>query len=126
MAGIIRETPADEDVVITANVDPTRILEYLSWQGVKHPVTFVIKNDAPEFPASMKKVVWFTGASPERDDMRTRLLNDLEKLQIVAGDSSGPLAILPWFVSRSEPGSQAQLNEQAAAVSRLPHLLPPP
>ena len=72
MARIIRDTPADEDVVITANADPTRILEYLSWQGVKHPVTFVIKNDAPDFPASMKKVVWFTGASPERDDMRTR------------------------------------------------------
>jgi 4-amino-4-deoxy-L-arabinose transferase-like glycosyltransferase len=126
MARIIRSTPADEDVVITANADPTRILEYLSWQGVKHPVTFVIKNDAPDFPASMKRVVWFTGASPDRDDMRTRALNDLEKMQIVAGDSSGPLAILPWFVSRSEPGSQAQLNDQAATVSRLPHLLPPP
>jgi hypothetical protein len=74
----------------------------------------------------MKKVVWFTGASPERADMKTRALNDLEKMQIVAGDSSGPLAILPWFVSRSEPGSQAQLNEQGEVVSRLPHLLPPP
>ena len=47
-------------------------------------------------------------------------------MQIVAGDSSGPLAILPWFVSRSEPGSQAQLNEQAESSSPPPPLLPPP
>jgi 4-amino-4-deoxy-L-arabinose transferase-like glycosyltransferase len=126
MARIARHTPADEDVVITANADPTRILEYLSWQGVKRPVTFVIKNDPPEFPATMKKIVWFTGAPPDREDMKTHALNDLEQMQIVAGDSSGPLAILPWFVSRSEPGSQAQLDEQGEAVSRLPHLLPPP
>jgi 4-amino-4-deoxy-L-arabinose transferase-like glycosyltransferase len=126
MARIIRDTPADEDVVITANADPTRILEYLSWQGVRRPVTFVIKDDPPDLPASMKKIVWFTGASPARDDMRTRALNDLEEMQIVAGDSSGPLAILPWFVSRSEPSSPAQLDAQGEAVSRLPHLLPPP
>jgi 4-amino-4-deoxy-L-arabinose transferase-like glycosyltransferase len=126
MARIIRHTRPDEDVVITANADPTRILEYLSWQDVHRPVTFVIKNDPPELPATMKKIVWFTGVPPDREDMKTRALNDLEKMQIVAGDSSGPLAILPWFESRSEPGSQAQLDEQGAAVSRLPHLLPPP
>jgi 4-amino-4-deoxy-L-arabinose transferase-like glycosyltransferase len=126
MARIIRDTPAGEDVVITANADPTRILEYLSWQDVQRPVAFVVKNDPPDFPATMTKIVWFTGAPPERDDMQTRPLNDLEKMQIVAGDSSGPLAILPWFVSRSEPASQAQLDEQGEAVSRLPHLLPPP
>lgn len=126
MARIIRDTPADEGVIVAANADPARILEYLSWQDVKRPVLFVVKNDAPDLPASMKKVVWFTGASPERADMKTRALNDLGRMQIVAGDSSGPLAILPWFVSRSEPGSPAQLNEQGAVVSRLPHLLPPP
>jgi 4-amino-4-deoxy-L-arabinose transferase-like glycosyltransferase len=126
MARIIRDAPADDSVVITANADPTRILEYLSWQGVRRRVTFVIKNDPPDLPATMKKVVWFTGASPERSDMKTRALNDLQKMQIVAGDSSGPLAILPWFVSRSEPDSPARLNEQGEAVSRLPHLLPPP
>src|SRR4029079_16883222 len=52
MARIIRDTPADEDVVITANADRTRILEYLSWQGGQHPVQFDIKNAQRGFPAA--------------------------------------------------------------------------
>lgn len=126
MARIIRDTPRRDDVIIGPSAFPPRILEYLSWQGVRRPAFFIIKDDAPELDLVGNRIVWLTGSSPDRSDMRTRALNDLDALQIVAGDSSGPLGILPWFVSTSEPETQADLDDQSRRVSRLPHLLPPP
>jgi hypothetical protein len=58
--------------------------------------------------------------------MTTRSLNDLDRMQIIAGDSSGPLAILPWFASQAFPLTRADFDHQSDVVSRLPHLLPPP
>ena len=126
MARVIRDTPVDDDVIIGPSAFPPRILEYLHWQGVRRPVFFIIKNDAPELDLVGNRIVWLTGSSPERRDMRTRALNDIEDMQIVAGDSSGPLGILPWFVSTSEPSTSSELDDQSRVVSRLPHLLPPP
>ena len=58
--------------------------------------------------------------------MTTRPLNDLDRMQIIAGDSSGLLAILPWFVSTAFPLTRADFDRQSNVVAGLPHLLPPP
>jgi len=127
LARIVRDTPADEDVIIGPSANPARILDYLSWQGVDRPVSFQLKNAGPPpMLLQPRRVTWLTGSSPDQPDMTTRPLNDLDRMQIIAGDSSGPLAILPWFESTAFPLTRDDFIRQADVVSRLPHLLPPP
>jgi hypothetical protein len=71
-------------------------------------------------------VLWLTGAPPQRPDMTTRALNDLSKMQVIAGDKSGLLVVLPWFASTSHPRSVEELDAQRAAIARLPPFLPAP
>lgn len=127
LARVVHDTPADEDVVIGPSANPDRILDYLSWKGVHRPVTFLLANGSPPpLLLQPRRVTWLTGASPNQPDMTTTPLNDLDRMQIIAGDSSGPLGILPWFSSTAFPLTRADFDRQARVVAGLPHLLPPP
>ncbi len=127
LARIVNDTPPDQDVVIGPSANPDRILDYLGWKGVHRPVTFLLAHGSPPaLPDQPRRVTWLTGASPDQPDMTTKPLNDLDRMQVIAGDSSGPLAILPWFSSTAYPLTRADFDRQAVVVAGLPHLLPPP
>ncbi len=47
-------------------------------------------------------------------------------MQVIAGDRSGLLVVLPWFASTSHPTSAAELETQREAIAHLPPFLPAP
>jgi uncharacterized membrane protein len=118
----VQDAPRDASVVI-GPVDkrwPRLIRDYLDWQGVHRPVTFIVANrPPPSIPLQAGGVRWFSGTAPFRPDIKVHDLNDLRKMQVIAGDRSVILAILPWFESTSMPRTQAELDDQRDAVARL-------
>ena len=67
-----------------------------------------------------------TGGPPGGKAFRTRALNSVRDLQVIAGDRSTPGAILPWYVSVSAPKTAHELHRQRGKIVELPVLLPPP
>ncbi len=127
LARVVRDVPADRTVVIGPSAYPPLIRDYLGWKGVHRDVTYIVsKAPPPVVPLARGGVTWLTGASPNQSDMTTFPLNNLRKMQVIAGDTSGPLVIVPWFVSMSTPPTVGDFNRQAIVVAGLPHLLPPP
>ncbi len=123
LARAVRDAPADAAVVI-GPVD-TRwkplIPQYLRWQGVEdRPLTFLVAGEpVPAIPRPEGEVVWLTGSPPRTAGLRTDSFNDLDRMQVIAGDRSVLQAILPWFGSTSRPASQAELDRQRDVVARL-------
>jgi 4-amino-4-deoxy-L-arabinose transferase-like glycosyltransferase len=128
-ARAVRDAPEGQDVVVggTTGRAARLIRDYLSWQGVDRPVTFLVPGRTPPEPGAMPNgVTWLTGAPPQRSDMSTRALNDLGSMQVIAGDRSGLLVILPWFASTSQPQSAGDFVSQRDAIAILPPFLPAP
>ena len=128
-ARVVHDAPAGQRIVVGSSTRRAAglIRDYLHWKGVDRPVTFLVPGrQAPTIPVSADGVLWLTGAPPDRPDMRTRPLNDLAKMQVIAGDRSGLLIVLPWFASTSHPSSAAELETQRQAISQLPPFLPAP
>jgi hypothetical protein len=103
------------------------IRQYLDWRGVDREVTFILPaSTATRTQPSADAVTWLTGAPPNQPALRTRPLNDLDSMQVLAGDRSGLLVILPWFASTSRPGSAEEYTRQRDAIAALPPFLPAP
>jgi 4-amino-4-deoxy-L-arabinose transferase-like glycosyltransferase len=127
VARAVHDAPADRTVVVGPSAFPPLIRAYLHWKGVDRDVIFILaKQPPPPIPLTAGGITWLTGASPNQPDMTTLPLNNLDQMQVIAGDSSGPLVIVPWFVSMSNPQTTNDFNRQATVVAGLPHLLPPP
>ncbi len=122
LAKVVAGAPRDSLVVI-GPVD-TRwvpwITDYLDWKGVKRPVQFLVAGTAaPRLAFDGAPVTWLTGSPPTAPGFRTRALNDLDRMQIIAGDRSVRQAILPWFASTSHPTTRRQLQQQRDAIFTL-------
>ncbi len=125
----VRDAPPGRRIIVGSSTHRTAglIRDYLHWKGVDRPVTFIVTGRPPaEESLPTDGVLWLTGAPPQRPDMTTRPLNDVSKMQVIAGDKSGLLVVLPWFASTSHPRSAEELDAQREAISRLPPFLPPP
>lgn len=128
-ARVVRDAPAGRDIVVgSTTLRTTHLIRgYLHWKGVDRPVTFLVPGVKPAPPGSLSAgVTWLTGAPPRRPDLSTRSLNDLDSMQVIAGDRSGLLVILPWFASTSSPQSDAEFDTQRDAIATLPPFLPAP
>lgn len=128
-ARLVQDAPAGQRVVVGSSTRRAAglIQDYLHWKGVNRPVTFLVPGSTPSTaPLPADGVLWLTGAPPERSDMSTRPLNDLGKMQVIAGDRSGLLIVLPWFASTSHPTSADELEAQREAIAQLPPFLPAP
>lgn|GEM_PF-6276752 len=119
-----------DDLVVVGPVDerwPPAIREYLAWRGVHRRLVFVVPGHRPpELVIPHGRVVWITGSPPGGHAFRTRGLNSLKDLQVIAGDRTAPASILPWFVSTSEPRTDHELLRQLQRIRRLAVVLPPP
>ena len=121
--------PRHDDVVVGPIDQRWRrpLTQYLGWRGRPPPAPLHRRGgpsrDSRRVPL---RVVWVTGSDPGVPGLTTRPLNDVTKMQVIAGDRTAPPAILPWFVSTSRPRTQATLDAQLAAVARIPALLSPP
>lgn len=128
-ARVIESAP-EGSLVVVGPVDARwlrLIPEYLDWKGVDREVIYVeASGPRPELRVRPGPVTWLTGASPNLPELRTRPLNDLDSMQIIAGDSDGLLVILPWFASTSAPTSADDLNRQRDAIVGLTPFLPAP
>jgi 4-amino-4-deoxy-L-arabinose transferase-like glycosyltransferase len=131
LARVVRDAPADGTVVIGPVGDEwvPLIRRYLQWKGVDRDVTFLVAehlrhNPPPPIPFRPGGVTWLTGAPPPGDGLTTEPLNDLDRMQIIAGDRSVILAILPWFASTSTPPSAAALERQRDSLLELPPFMP--
>jgi mannosyltransferase len=129
LARVVGGAPPDALVVI-GPVD-TRwvpwIKNYLDWKGVDRPVRFLVAGKpAPKLPFNGALVVWLTGSPPADPDLATSPLNDIHRMQIIAGDRSVRQAILPWFASTSEPASRSELDAQRDSVFTLPPFMDAP
>jgi hypothetical protein len=128
-ARVVAEAPAGQDIVSgPATARSARyIRSYLHWKGVDRHVTFLIRGALPAVSAVPPDgVTWLTGSPPNRPDMQTRSLNDLRSMQVIGGDRSGLLVILPWFASTSRPSTVEELTQQRDAVAGLGVFLPAP
>jgi 4-amino-4-deoxy-L-arabinose transferase-like glycosyltransferase len=128
-ARTIREAPPDS-LVVVGPVDERwlrLIPQYLDWKGVDRPVEFIeASGRRPDLELRPGGVTWLSGAPPGQADMQTRALNDVDAMQVIAGDSSGLLVILPWFASTSAPASAGELTRQRDVIAGLPPFLPAP
>ncbi len=128
LAVVIAQTAAD-DVVVVGPVDRrwrTPVRNYLDWQGIHRRLHFMIPGGPlPHFEVPNGQVVWVTGSPPGGRAFRTRPLNSLPDLQVIAGDRSTPGSIVPWFVSVSTPRSATELQGQVERIGKLAVLLPP-
>jgi hypothetical protein len=128
-ARTVRDAPEDS-LVVVGPVDERwlrLIPQYLGWKGVDRPVAYLeASGRRPTLPLRPGGVTWLTGAPPNQPDMGTQALNDVDALQIIAGDSSGLRVILPWFASTSLPTSEADLTRQRDVIVGLPPFLPAP
>jgi 4-amino-4-deoxy-L-arabinose transferase-like glycosyltransferase len=125
----VRDAPGGRAIVVgsTTRRAAGYIRDYLHWKGVDRPVTFLVPGHRPPpIAVTPQGVLWLTGAPPDRSDMTTKPLNDLAKMQVIAGDRSGLLIILPWFASTSHPTSEGELGTQRDAIAQLPPFLPAP
>jgi hypothetical protein len=125
----VHDAPSGRRIIVGSSTRRTAglIRDYLHWKGVDRNLTFIVPGHsqaARSLPTD--GVLWLTGAPPQRPDMTTRALNDLSKMQVIAGDKSGLLVVLPWFASTSHPRSVEELDAQRAAIARLPPFLPAP
>jgi hypothetical protein len=128
-ARVVRDAPEDS-LVVVGPVDERwlrLIPRYLEWKGVDREVVYVeASGPRPDLPVRPGGVTWLTGAPPNLPELSTRALNDLDDLQVIAGDSDGLLVILPWFASTSNPGSAEELHRQRDAIAGLTPFLPAP
>jgi hypothetical protein len=128
-ARTVRDAPGDS-LVVVGPVDERwlrLIPQYLDWKGVDRPVEYLeASGRRPDLPLRPGGVTWLTGAPPNQPDMRTQALNDVDAMQIIAGDSSGLHVILPWFASTSRPASEQDLTRQRDVIVGLPPFLPAP
>ena len=125
----VHDAPAGQSIVVGSLTRRASglVRDYLHWKGIDRPVTFLVPGtQAPRIAVTPQGVLWLTGAPPDRVDMTTKPLNDLGKLQVIAGDRSGLLIVLPWFASTSHPTSDAELRAQRDAIAQLPPFLPAP
>jgi mannosyltransferase len=123
LAAAVRDAPADRAVVIGPVDERWRPLipQYLRWQGVpERPITFIVAGEpVPAVELRPGGVLWLTGSPPRMPALDTEAFNDLDRMQVIAGDRSVTQAILPWFGSWSDPRSQAELDRQRDRVARL-------
>jgi 4-amino-4-deoxy-L-arabinose transferase-like glycosyltransferase len=117
---------------IPDNWEP-QIKAYLVSKHVQHPVSFMLTgrphSAAPRLDRSVRRVLWLTGAPPHLPRLRTRGLNHVDKMQIIAGDHSWVLhgeITLPLFASTSTPAGQAAFDARWDANKSTPFLVPPP
>ena len=128
-AQVVRNVPNGQSIVVggTTPRSARLIRDYLRWKGVDRAITFIVPGADPVPSGSLPYgVTWLTGAPPNRADMSTKTLNDLDRMQVIAGDRSGLLVILPWFASTSAPQSEGEFNAQRDAIATLPPFLPAP
>jgi hypothetical protein len=125
-------TAPENGLVVVGPVDPRwvpSIEQYLRWYKVTTPVTFIVGGEPlPRLSVHEGGILWLTGAPPGVPGLQTRALNDLGRMQIIAGviHSRRPANyVLPWFVSSSHPTTQAELDWQRDRVARLPGLISP-
>lgn len=123
LADAVRDAPDDAAVVIGPVDQRWRPLipQYLRWQGVpERPITFIVAGEpVPVVELQTGGVLWLTGSPPRMAALDTEAFNDLDRMQVIAGDRSVTQAILPWFGSWSEPRSQEELDRQRDRVARL-------
>ena len=128
-ARIVREAP-DDALVVVGPVDHRTIpwiKSYLAWEGVDRPVRYLAVGDPPPaLPLKPGGVVWLTGSPPNLAGLKTRALNDVGNMQVIAGDRSVGQSILPWFVSHSLPPDAATLKVQGDQISLLAPFLAAP
>ena len=129
LATVVADT-RPEDLVVVGPVDerwPALIRDYLRWKGVHRRLVFLIPGHrSPPIQIPTGRMVWITGSPPGGHGFRTRGLNSLTDLQVIAGDRTAPAAILPWFVSTSAPRTDAALHHQLHTIRGLAVALPPP
>ena len=125
-------TAPDNVLVVVGPVDPRwvpSIEQYLRWRKVTTPISFIVGGEPlPRLSVPEGGVLWLTGAPARVPGLQTRALNDLGRMQIIAGviHSRRPVNyVLPWFVSTSHPTTQAELNGQRDRVARLPGQISP-
>jgi hypothetical protein len=126
-AQAVRDAPSDQSIVVVPGSKRSAgaIQEYLGWQHVDRPVIYLLPRGTPDIPLTPGGVRWLTGSAPGRRDMKTRALNDLGSMQVIAGGGRGA-AILPWFESTSRPRSSQELAAERDAVAVLPPIIPAP
>lgn len=121
-ARVVRDAP--DGRVVYAGPTALRaaglIQSYLHWKGVDRRIDYLVPGAPPAVTALPPDgVTWLTGSPPNRADVKTRSLNDLSSMQVIAGDRSGLLIILPWFVSTSRPTTTEEFVQQRDALGRL-------
>ncbi len=126
LASTVRDAPDGATIVIgpLAQGWEPRVRAYLGWQGVgDRPVHYLRSGDEPgriAWNGTTCPVIWITGSDPASPEFRTRALNDVARVDPVAGDASLGELVLPWYVSTSCPADRADLRRQADATSRVP------
>ena len=129
LAAVIGGTPGP-DLIVVGPVDyrwPPAIVSYLAWRGVHRDLRFIVSGrKLPRLPGRPGRVVWVTGSRPGGRGFRTRALNSVPDLQVIAGDRTSPGSVLPWFVSMSSPRTSDQLHKQLDEISHLGVLLNAP
>ena len=120
----------DRDLVLTRLLQAPRAAVWRCWtEPALLGQWFAPKPwTTPEVSLDLRPggVTWLTGAPPGQPDMQTQALNDVNALQVIAGDSSGLHVILPWFASTSTPASERELQRQRDVIAGLPPFLPAP
>lgn len=124
MAGLVTAAPSDAVVVLGrfhdqpgSAWDPL-LRRYLSRLGVDRPILSVDALDEADLPDA-GEVLWLTGADPHDARFEVRPLDDLDRLQRLAGDESVGSPIIPAYALTSTYEGPGELEVQAEVVRGL-------
>ena len=98
------------------------IADFLEWEGVDREVVFFRPGipGSDSLPSGTERVLWISGTEPDVEGLHPTALNDLDKLQIIAGDRTWGNVILPFYASESQPTDDAEFRAQRDAMAQIP------
>ena len=125
----IAAAPSDTIVVVGPFPEPwlDRVERYLAWKDGDQEVVYLDDEGNLDLPATgFEGALWLTGAPPSASGFEVRPLNDVDDLEIVAGDRSWGQVIIPLYLSESSFADDETLRRQLDHIRSLPPFLPAP
>jgi Dolichyl-phosphate-mannose-protein mannosyltransferase len=96
-----------------------RVAEYAAEHGLDRPLLFLdSRYSLPPVTPGVTRVLLFSTVPVSAPGWETRPLNDVDRVQVIAGDQNWGRPIVPLYAARSAPASDADLSSLVSSLRR--------